>query len=57
MKDLTFNLRLTGSDRERLDALAAHHGINASSVIRMLLKIEADTINLREAVRATRLGE
>ena len=48
MREKTFNIRLNDEEWARLDRVATARGINAASVIRMLLK-EADDRILREA--------
>jgi antitoxin component of RelBE/YafQ-DinJ toxin-antitoxin module len=44
MKDKTINVRLSAKDLERLERLQEHFALNASSVIRMLLKQADDAI-------------
>jgi len=44
------SMRLRPEDRVRLETVVRHHGIAATSVIRMLLKREADAV---EAVAKT----
>ena len=43
-RDRLFNMRLSDDESARLDRIAAHYGLNAAGVIRMLLKREDDTI-------------
>lgn len=38
MREKTFNIRFSDEEWERLDRLSSQHGINAASLIRMLLK-------------------
>ncbi len=44
MKDKTINVRLDANDVARLEELAAHYALSASSVIRMLLKKAHDEL-------------
>jgi hypothetical protein len=41
-RDETFNLRLDSKERQLLDVLAAHYGIPAANVLRMLVKEKHD---------------
>jgi predicted DNA-binding protein len=50
-KDQNFKMRLDERDRERLETLAEHYSVPAASVVRILLKREADAI-AREALTA-----
>jgi len=43
-REKLFNMRLSHDEAERLDRLAAHYGLNAAGVIRMLLKREDDSL-------------
>jgi hypothetical protein len=36
-----FTLRLTDAERAKLEAVSAHHGLNASGLLRMLVAREA----------------
>lgn len=45
-RDLQFNMRLSEDEMRRLDAVAAHHGVNAANLLRMLLKHEADRLGI-----------
>ncbi len=45
-RDRQFNMRLSEDEMRRLDAIAAHFGINAANVLRMLLKREADALGI-----------
>lgn len=45
-KELMFKLRLDEADRGRLDALAEHYSAPAATVIRMLVKRDADAIGV-----------
>lgn len=51
-----FTLRFTPEDRQRLKQLEHHYALNGTSVIRMLLKREADAILLHTHERAKALG-
>jgi len=48
MREKTFNIRFSDEEWERLDRLSSQHGINAASLIRMLLK-QADSIDTSRA--------
>jgi predicted DNA-binding protein len=52
MREKTFNIRFSEEEWERLDRLSAAHGLNAASLIRMLLK-HADTASDREKATFT----
>lgn len=41
MRERMFTMRLSKEESERLDALAAHFGLNGAGVIRMMLKEKA----------------
>lgn len=43
-KDRNLNVRLAAEDLERLERLAAHYALSASSVVRMLVKQAADAL-------------
>jgi antitoxin component of RelBE/YafQ-DinJ toxin-antitoxin module len=43
-----FNLRIDSVDRRRLDALSKHYALNASAVVRMLLKRAADEVRVQQ---------
>lgn len=45
-RDKQFNMRLSADEVHRLDGLAAHYGLNAANLLRMLLKKEADTLGI-----------
>jgi hypothetical protein len=49
MREKTFNIRFSEEEWERLDRLSTERGINAASLIRMLLK-QADTAPPRQPV-------
>lgn len=50
MRKLTFNIRFTDDERERLDLVARHYGLNGAAVIRMLVKRERERIALEKPV-------
>ena len=56
MRDLQVNLRLSGEERSRLDALALYYRLSVSDVIRMLVKRDFDKIQM-EASQAAEVGE
>jgi antitoxin component of RelBE/YafQ-DinJ toxin-antitoxin module len=43
------NVKLTQEEVERLNALAAHYSLSPQSVLRMLLKKAADTLEAEQA--------
>lgn len=45
-KELMFKLRLDETDRARLAALAEHYSAPAATVIRMLVKRDADAVGI-----------
>ena len=45
-KNLQLNVRVDAYDRTRLAQLAAHYNISEASVLRMLIKREADSLKL-----------
>jgi hypothetical protein len=51
-RDRTFNMRLTPEEWARFEAVAADHELPVASVIRMLVKREADVIADHAALRA-----
>jgi len=48
-RDRLFNMRLSEDESARLDRIAAHYGLNAAGVIRMLLKREDDSLTSSKA--------
>jgi|GEM_PF-6540359 len=40
----TFNMRLTEQDRDRLAILVAHHEVPATTVVRLLLRREVESL-------------
>jgi len=46
IKDHTFKLRLGSADRARLDALSEHYAAPVATVIRMLVKRDADKLGV-----------
>ena len=51
-REKTFNIRFSDEEWERLDRLSSERGINAASLIRMLLK-QADSGGASRALEAT----
>jgi hypothetical protein len=49
-KRTTLTLRMTKAELERVHAIAEHHGLNLSSVVRMLIKREERTLGLEKGV-------
>ena len=49
MKTQMFHVRIDDRDRERLDRLAAHHEVNAATILRMLIKQAAEALPPAEA--------
>jgi hypothetical protein len=45
-RERLFNMRMSDEEWSRIERLSAHYGLNAASVIRMLLKREADSLSL-----------
>lgn len=43
-REKTFNIRFSDEEWARLEYLAAHYGLNATAVIRMLMKKEEDAV-------------
>jgi antitoxin component of RelBE/YafQ-DinJ toxin-antitoxin module len=52
-KDHLCTVRMTATEWARASAVADHHGVNASSVIRMLLKREARELGVEPAAKTT----
>lgn len=46
-REKIFNVRFSGEEWGRLEALAAHFALNVASLIRMLAKEKADTLGLK----------
>ncbi len=46
IREKQLNTRWSEEESRRLDALAAHYGLTASSVIRMLVKRDADALGI-----------
>jgi hypothetical protein len=46
MRERLFTMRMSGEEAERLDLVAAHYGLNAASLIRMLLKREETALKV-----------
>mgnify|MGYP003381003456 CR=1 FL=1 len=44
MKTQMFHIRIDDRDRDRIARLAAHHEVNAATVIRMLIKQAAEAL-------------
>ncbi len=51
MREKIFTMRLSVEERARLEAVAAHYGLTAAEVIRMLAKRECDAMALKEKER------
>jgi len=47
-REALFNIRFSDDDWVRIEKLCAFHGVNATSLVRMLLKKEDDAIQARE---------
>ncbi len=48
-RDRQFNMRLSEAEAHRLDVVAAHYGLNAANLLRMLEKKEADALGIAPA--------
>jgi len=46
MRERLFTMRMSADESERLEAVSKHYALNAASLIRMLVKREADTLGL-----------
>ncbi len=46
MRERQLNVRLGGEEGVRMDAVAAHYGLNPQALIRMLVKREADALGI-----------
>ncbi len=46
MRERQLNVRLSGDEGVRFDAVAAHYGLNPQGLIRMLVKREADALGI-----------
>ena len=44
MRERMFTMRLSDEESARLESVAAHYGLNAAGVLRMLVKREADAL-------------
>lgn len=44
MRERQINIRLSDEEAQRLDALAAHYGLNIAGVLRMLVKRDHDAL-------------
>jgi hypothetical protein len=53
-RDGQFNVRVSESDRKRLEWLRDHYNISLASVIRMLIKKEHDRLTAAQRPRASR---
>lgn len=49
MREKVFNIRLSAEEWARVEAVAAHHGLNASGLFRFLLKKEEREIGIPAA--------
>jgi hypothetical protein len=50
MRDKTFNMRISAEEAARIDKIAAFYELSEASVIRMLIKREADAIKRGKAL-------
>lgn len=50
MREKLFTMRMSQEEGNRLDAVAAHYGLNAAGVLRMLVKREFDTIHPQQGL-------
>jgi len=46
MREKTFNIRMSAEESARMEAVSAHYALNAASLIRMLIKREADSLGI-----------
>ncbi len=53
-KSIQLMVRLDDAESERLNALAAHYGLPGAATVRMLLKRDADALNLGDVSKAAR---
>jgi len=45
-RERLFNIRMNTEETSRLDGLASHYGITAAAVVRMLVKRDADGLDI-----------
>lgn len=45
-REKLFNLRVSAGEWARFEALAAHYGLSVASVVRMLVKRDADALGI-----------
>ncbi len=50
MREKLFTMRMSQEEGNRLDAVAAHYGLNAAGVLRMLVKREFDIVHPQQGV-------
>jgi hypothetical protein len=50
MRDKTFNMRISAEEAARIDKIASFYELSEASVIRMLIKREADAIKRGKAL-------
>jgi hypothetical protein len=53
MRSAQVNIRLSPEESARFDAVAAHHGISAQAMIRMLVKRESDALGSEPSTSPT----
>jgi hypothetical protein len=53
-KEQTFKMRLSDDDRERFDALAEHYASPVATVLRILVKREADALGIGPAKKSAK---
>jgi hypothetical protein len=53
-REKLFNMRMSTAEWTRLDSLARHYGLIPAEVIRMLVKADADRLDLAPAVQEVR---
>jgi antitoxin component of RelBE/YafQ-DinJ toxin-antitoxin module len=53
-KEITFKMRLDETDKARFDELAEHYGAPVATVIRMVMKRDADALGIGPAKKAAK---
>ena len=56
VRERQFNMRLSADEMRRLDLLAEHYGLTASSVVRMLIKRDAAKAGIEVAKKPKKKG-
>lgn len=46
MRERLFTMRMSAEESARMEAVSAHYALNAASLIRMLIKREADSLGI-----------